>query len=406
MTQYSSINGVYSEPQPKPSSVIQEPPSKPGNNLSLNHNGHAPSDITRKQQPLPDSTHNSNSTSDSAHKSTDPAPLKSTDQSNPRSSTSADTESAAAKEEEDSKMEVNFEMTERRKDESTTAKSDSLSVSGSTGKQREEADEDNQRVSGGMGDSMSVEGGREGGTDGGSDGGTCKGGDRGEGGAVSRASDGEVSERTAGDDGARPSASERNRIGDDAASGKSDSNDRETSLPSDSGTGISLPNVSRSHSDEVASVATEKSDSRDLVPDDTEQRQDNEREEPMEVGVKNTDDKDKPMDTGNQEVTSSDKQKKQENKVVHDSVIVDPSVSSPSKSAGGTGGREVKSATGGAPSRFMFNIADGGFTELHTLWAEEKTKGFRPPVWGRHHDYWMLRAISTYPFTFTTRAKL
>lgn len=47
--------------------------------------------------------------------------------------------------------------------------------------------------------------------------------------------------------------------------------------------------------------------------------------------------------------------------------------------------------------RFMFNIADGGFTELHSLWADEKTKGFSPSVWGRHHDYWLLKAIVTYP---------
>ena len=47
--------------------------------------------------------------------------------------------------------------------------------------------------------------------------------------------------------------------------------------------------------------------------------------------------------------------------------------------------------------RFMFNIADGGFTELHSLWAEEKTRGMNPAVWGRHHDYWLLKGIVTYP---------
>lgn len=47
--------------------------------------------------------------------------------------------------------------------------------------------------------------------------------------------------------------------------------------------------------------------------------------------------------------------------------------------------------------KFMFNIADGGFTELHNLWAEEKTKGFSPQLWGRHHDYWLLKGLVTYP---------
>lgn len=47
--------------------------------------------------------------------------------------------------------------------------------------------------------------------------------------------------------------------------------------------------------------------------------------------------------------------------------------------------------------KFMFNIADGGFTELHSLWVEEKTRGLNPAMWGRHHDYWLLKGIVTYP---------
>lgn len=72
-----------------------------------------------------------------------------------------------------------------------------------------------------------------------------------------------------------------------------------------------------------------------------------------------------------------------------------------SKQAGGAKPAEAPpppkaAATIGVP-RFMFNIADGGFTELHSLWAEEKTKGFVETVWGRHHDYWLLKGIVTYP---------
>lgn len=47
--------------------------------------------------------------------------------------------------------------------------------------------------------------------------------------------------------------------------------------------------------------------------------------------------------------------------------------------------------------QFMFNIADGGFTELHTLWAAEKTKGYNPRIWGRRHDYWLLKGVVEYP---------
>ena len=77
----------------------------------------------------------------------------------------------------------------------------------------------------------------------------------------------------------------------------------------------------------------------------------------------------------------------------------------PSKPGGGAKQTEAPptkvptAVTGGVP-RFMFNIADGGFTELHSLWADEKTKGFTERVWGRRHDYWLLKGIVTYPLIY------
>ena len=45
---------------------------------------------------------------------------------------------------------------------------------------------------------------------------------------------------------------------------------------------------------------------------------------------------------------------------------------------------------------FMFNIADGGFTELHTLLeVEEKRKC--DDIWWRCHDYWLLAGVVMYP---------
>jgi hypothetical protein len=41
----------------------------------------------------------------------------------------------------------------------------------------------------------------------------------------------------------------------------------------------------------------------------------------------------------------------------------------------------------------MFNIADGGFTELHTLWQNEEkaaVPGREFEIWHRRHDYWLL----------------
>ncbi|XP_065889551.1 chromodomain-helicase-DNA-binding protein 4-like isoform X2 [Dysidea avara] len=47
---------------------------------------------------------------------------------------------------------------------------------------------------------------------------------------------------------------------------------------------------------------------------------------------------------------------------------------------------------------FMFNIADGGFTDLHSYWADEKKSTFNPSIWQRRHDYWLLRGIMVHGY--------
>ncbi|KAG8434244.1 hypothetical protein GDO86_012570 [Hymenochirus boettgeri] len=52
--------------------------------------------------------------------------------------------------------------------------------------------------------------------------------------------------------------------------------------------------------------------------------------------------------------------------------------------------------------KFMFNIADGGFTELHTLWQNEERAavgtGKIYDIWHRRHDYWLLAGIVTHGY--------
>ncbi|KAM3878292.1 LOW QUALITY PROTEIN: chromodomain-helicase-DNA-binding protein 5 [Diretmus argenteus] len=56
----------------------------------------------------------------------------------------------------------------------------------------------------------------------------------------------------------------------------------------------------------------------------------------------------------------------------------------------------------GCKTRFMFNIADGGFTELHTLWQTEEraalSSGKMYDIWHRRHDYWLLAGIVTHGY--------
>lgn len=52
-------------------------------------------------------------------------------------------------------------------------------------------------------------------------------------------------------------------------------------------------------------------------------------------------------------------------------------------------------------TKFMFNIADGGFTELHTLWQNEEraaVPGREYEIWHRRHDYWLLAGIVTHGY--------
>lgn len=51
--------------------------------------------------------------------------------------------------------------------------------------------------------------------------------------------------------------------------------------------------------------------------------------------------------------------------------------------------------------KFMFNIADGGFTELHTLWLNEEraaVPGHEYEIWHRRHDYWLLAGVTVHGY--------
>ncbi|MCP9264037.1 Chromodomain-helicase-DNA-binding protein 3 [Dirofilaria immitis] len=64
-------------------------------------------------------------------------------------------------------------------------------------------------------------------------------------------------------------------------------------------------------------------------------------------------------------------------------------------------GEEETSKLKGPRPPFKFNIADGGFTELHTLWLNEEkaaVPGNEFEIWHRRHDYWLLAGIITYGY--------
>ena len=51
---------------------------------------------------------------------------------------------------------------------------------------------------------------------------------------------------------------------------------------------------------------------------------------------------------------------------------------------------------------FMFNIADGGFTELHSLWLNKQralTPNQENDIWHRRHDYWLLAGVVAHGYS-------
>ncbi|KAH8264948.1 hypothetical protein KR038_008669, partial [Drosophila bunnanda] len=69
--------------------------------------------------------------------------------------------------------------------------------------------------------------------------------------------------------------------------------------------------------------------------------------------------------------------------------------------ASATGKAGVEDSLEVLKRKFMFNIADGGFTELHTLWLNEEkaaVPGREYEIWHRRHDYWLLAGIVTHGY--------
>lgn len=67
------------------------------------------------------------------------------------------------------------------------------------------------------------------------------------------------------------------------------------------------------------------------------------------------------------------------------------------KVAAGVGTEDDK-----ATRKFMFNIADGGFTELHTLWINEE----KAAVPGREYEIWHRRYFVEFGSRFLAVVRL
>ncbi|XP_035991036.1 chromodomain-helicase-DNA-binding protein 4 isoform X5 [Fundulus heteroclitus] len=167
--------------------------------------------------------------------------------------------------------------------------------------------------------------------------------------------------------------------------------DREVKDEGDEGKEKEAENVSKDKEEKTKSAA-ERDVSANNKSEGSDSRMDSEEDK-----SKAEDGKDEKMDT------SSPTEDKKEQKEEKDGIKTDES----GKLQNGENGKEGGTAPSGvniseekkkaSKQRFMFNIADGGFTELHSLWQNEERAATVTKktyeIWHRRHDYWLLAGI-------------
>lgn len=133
--------------------------------------------------------------------------------------------------------------------------------------------------------------------------------------------------------------------------------------------------VSKSEGANNFTNITPKETSKDAVKDTQKESTENSEQNKIET-VEST--------TTTEPVRETSKQGEPEKPAVNEAAVANdkPIITSPSP-------RVIDGIT---LPKFMFNIADGGFTELHVLWEAEEKRKF-DNIWWRYHDYWLLSGV-------------
>ncbi|XP_052227577.1 chromodomain-helicase-DNA-binding protein Mi-2 homolog isoform X2 [Dreissena polymorpha] len=121
-----------------------------------------------------------------------------------------------------------------------------------------------------------------------------------------------------------------------------------------------------------------------------EEKKDEVKTEVKEEKIEGEEQDKKEADKGEKAEVKVEGDKDKENKDVKDE-----------KSGKETGDKSEDAKKEETNQKFMFNIADGGFTELHTLWQNEQRallKSREHEVWHRRHDYWLLAGLVTHGY--------
>ena len=151
--------------------------------------------------------------------------------------------------------------------------------------------------------------------------------------------------------------------------------------------------------EEVSTAAEEKKPKEEVKEEESKDKNgETKEEEKMEVDNKDKDKDEKETATENGEKketseTATKKESESEEKKTNGLDAVKKDTNDDAHKNGDVNNEESKESDERKPHKFMFNIADGGFTELHTLWQNEEkaaVPGREFEIWHRRHDYWLL----------------
>ncbi|KAJ8959890.1 hypothetical protein NQ318_011626 [Aromia moschata] len=159
-------------------------------------------------------------------------------------------------------------------------------------------------------------------------------------------------------------------------------------------TGLDETETTEASESDVKSEAKSEADSASVTSDEKKEEKEDEikkEEEEIKEELKK-EEEDKIAEAKDDENEKKEEKPKTEKKEDDDIVVVDQDDKDK---------KDKKEIDIDAKKRFMFNIADGGFTELHTLWLNEEkaaTPGRDYEIWHRRHDYWLLAGIVTHGY--------
>merc|ERR1711971_1092487 len=179
---------------------------------------------------------------------------------------------------------------------------------------------------------------------------------------------------------------------------KPDEKEGVTSVPSTPATGTpsGTPGATPASSARASPQPEKKEDDKETKDEKEKEEKKEEKEEKMEVEeIKDEPEKEKGEEAA-KEKSDKDSDKDEEKEESKDDADKEKKDDKDSEKKEEKEADKEKKEDKDKQYRFMFNIADGGFTELHTLWQNEEkaaVPGREFEIWHRRHDYWLLAGI-------------